>query len=361
MIERARRLIRRRHEKDAIEPAGTAESGIEVPRSVGRAEDEQAVVAADVAIHLGEELIDQGAAGAAPEIVAVGSERIDLIEEKHRRRMIAGEFEKRVQIFLRVAEVEIEDLVDADGEKAGLDLARGGAAEQRLAASGRAVEQHAAADLFAVGLEELRIFQRMNDLHPDLFLDRLHAADVGEGQLWPLRSLASTARLFAFFALRMSSPAQSLFPELLLAVRAGCSARRAPARARDRTAGIEFQCAVVVRVRRRPVSFASVQPREEEMCRREIRMLPRAAPSMRTTASLVLPLRCRIRAMPSLASGRLWLEAEDAVESAARFLQRPLVEAGLGEQQEQGNVFGRNGDSLAEGISLDMARVEAGK
>ena len=91
---RARGLVGRRDEEDAVEAAGAAEGGVEMPRGVGRAEDEQAVVVADVAVHLGEELVDERAAGAALEVVAVGGERVHFVEEKHRGRMGAGEFEE---------------------------------------------------------------------------------------------------------------------------------------------------------------------------------------------------------------------------------------------------------------------------
>src|SRR5687768_9856964 len=75
--------------------------------------------------------------------------------------------------------------MNADGDEVGLDLAGGRPSEQRLAATGRPVKQDAAADLLPVSAEELRVGQRMNDLHPDLFLDRFHSADIAESQLRP--------------------------------------------------------------------------------------------------------------------------------------------------------------------------------
>ena len=93
-----------------------------MPRRIGRAEDEQAVVVAHVAIHLGEELIDERAAGTALQIIAIRSERVYFIEEEHRRCMSAREFEKLVQVLFGITEIEIENLVNADGEEVRLDL-----------------------------------------------------------------------------------------------------------------------------------------------------------------------------------------------------------------------------------------------
>ena len=51
------------------------------------------------------------------------------------------------------------------------DLPGRGAGQVRLAAAGRAVEQDAAADRLAVGPVQLGMVQRVDDLHPDLFLE----------------------------------------------------------------------------------------------------------------------------------------------------------------------------------------------
>jgi hypothetical protein len=54
-------------------------------------------------------------------------------------------------------------------------------ANVRLAAAGRPEEEDASARGLAVRLEEVGLRERMDDLHPNLVLDVLHAADVGEG------------------------------------------------------------------------------------------------------------------------------------------------------------------------------------
>ena len=54
---------------------------------------------------------------------------------------------------------------------AGLDFAGGGAGQVRLAAAGRAVHQNAAADRLAVGLVQLGVLERVDDLQADLVLE----------------------------------------------------------------------------------------------------------------------------------------------------------------------------------------------
>src|SRR5678816_1345547 len=138
-----------------------------MPRSVGGAENQEALVVAHVAIEFGEELIDQGPACAAAEVVSIGSQRIDFIEKKNRRRMPPCGLEKLVHALFGIAHPHVQNLMDTDGKEGRLDLARRRAREQRLAATWRTVEQHAAAQLLAIGLEDGGILERENNLAPD--------------------------------------------------------------------------------------------------------------------------------------------------------------------------------------------------
>jgi hypothetical protein len=95
-----------------------------------------------------------------------------------------------VQLLLALPEPHAEHVLDADGDEAGLDLTGGRAREVRLPAPGRAVQEESSARLLAVHREELRLRQRVDDLHPDLVLDLLHAADVSEAHLRALEHLA---------------------------------------------------------------------------------------------------------------------------------------------------------------------------
>ncbi len=44
------------------------------------------------------------------------------------------------------------------------------------------------------------------------------------------------------------------------------------------------------------------------------------------------------------------IEGEDALEEGAGFIERPLVEAGVGEQEKKRDVVRGNGDGLAERV-----------
>src|SRR5207237_345721 len=77
-----------------------------------------------------------------------------------------------------IANPHFEHVIDADGDEAGPDFARGGPREVRLAAAGRTVHEDAAADRLAVRLVQLRVVEWVNDLQADLVLELVHSADV---------------------------------------------------------------------------------------------------------------------------------------------------------------------------------------
>ena len=85
-----------------------------------------------------------------------------------------------MQVLLADAEPGVEHVLDAHVEERHAALAGGGAGEQRLAAAGRAVEQHAAAGLAPVALEQVRALEREHDRAVDGLLDRVEPADVLE-------------------------------------------------------------------------------------------------------------------------------------------------------------------------------------
>ena len=97
-----------------------------MPRSVGGPEDEKSVVVADIAVHFGEKLVDESSASGSLVVIAVGGEGVDFVEENHRWSVAANELEKGVEIFFGVSEIEVEDLVDSNGEKIRLNFSRSG-------------------------------------------------------------------------------------------------------------------------------------------------------------------------------------------------------------------------------------------
>jgi len=138
-----------------LEPAGPEQRGVDELRAVGQADDEHVVELLD-AVHLGEQLVDDRVADArrvAREGAALPREGVDLVEHDHVQRRVVARLgllhlrlgKERADELLRVADVlghhlgAVDDLGLARSHRASY-LAR----EQRLAAAGRPVEQHAA-------------------------------------------------------------------------------------------------------------------------------------------------------------------------------------------------------------------------
>src|SRR5438270_2754174 len=134
------------------------------------------------------------AAAVEPHVGAVGGERIDLVEEQDARPVASRLFEPLVQIALAAADPHVEDVANADGQERGADLASRSAGEMRFAAARWTVQQNSAPDLFPIRRVQLRMRERMNDFHPNLILDRLHAADVLEADSGPLKIALKRSR-----------------------------------------------------------------------------------------------------------------------------------------------------------------------
>ena len=114
------------------------------------------------------------------ELAALLAERVDLVEEQHARRVRARPLEHLVEVLLALPEPHVEHFVEPDRVEAGVELTGDRTREERLAASGRAVEQQAAAQRLAVHLPQLRVAHRREERELDLALDVVEAADVGE-------------------------------------------------------------------------------------------------------------------------------------------------------------------------------------
>ena len=122
------------------------------------------------------------------------------------RRVFPGQLKRLMEVFFTITDVKIQDLMDSDRDEIGLNFAGGRLADQRFPATRRPIEQHPAPNFFAVGLEESTVLQRINDLHPYLFLDLLHAADSRERNL---RLLDVPAELLLSFS---NSPRTPTYP-----------------------------------------------------------------------------------------------------------------------------------------------------
>src|SRR5262249_1031577 len=134
--------------------------------------------------------------------------------------MLTGAFKEFMKIALALTDPHFEDVVDADGHESRLYFSSGSTCHMRFAASWRAVHQNAAANGFAISLVEFGMFQRVNDLHPNLFLDGVHSSHIFESDGRPFHfSLRPHSRLLpgdapltfvdlAFFGVRSNPQAR---------------------------------------------------------------------------------------------------------------------------------------------------------
>ena len=85
-----------------------------------------------------------------------------------------------MQIALAVSDPHVQHVTDADRDKRGFNFASRCSGQMRFAASGSAIEQNAAADFLAVCCVHFGVFQRIDDLEPNIFFDRFHSSDIGK-------------------------------------------------------------------------------------------------------------------------------------------------------------------------------------
>merc|ERR1719231_2021919 len=109
---------------------------------------------------------------------ALPGDRVDLVEEEHAGRRLARLVEDLAHVRLGLAEPHREQLRTLDADEVRLALVRNRLGEERLAAPGRAVEEHALARGHAKLLELLRVLDGVLHNLLELALDALQAADV---------------------------------------------------------------------------------------------------------------------------------------------------------------------------------------
>ena len=172
-------------EDGAVEAAGATQGAVDVPRRVGRSQDEDPLVLAGHAVELGEQLVDDPAQGRgrAAQPGAGATERVDLVEEQHARRLGAGVGEEVGDVVLALAHPAAEHVREPDGDEPRAELAGDGPGQVGLATAGRAVEQQPAAQGRPVALAQLRVAQRGQEGGLDVRLDLRQPADVGQAQL----------------------------------------------------------------------------------------------------------------------------------------------------------------------------------
>ena len=149
------------------------------------------------AVHLDEHLVERLLAlvvTAAHAGAAVAADRVDLVDEDDRRRGLLGLVEEVAHAARADADEHLDEVRARDRVERHAGLAGDRAGEQRLAGSGRAVQQHALRDARADRLELRGVLQEVLDLLH--LLDRLvGAGDVLERDLGHLLGDELGARL----------------------------------------------------------------------------------------------------------------------------------------------------------------------
>ncbi len=140
-ISRSKRPGRRKRRIDGV-------------RAVGRRHDDH-VAAALEAVHQGEKLRDDALFDLAFDAFAFWRERVDLVEEDDAGRALARVVENLAQLRFALAIEFLNDLRPADVDELGVGFVRHRARQQRLAAAGQPMQQHAFGRRHAETLENL--------------------------------------------------------------------------------------------------------------------------------------------------------------------------------------------------------------
>ena len=105
-----------------------------MPRRVGGCQAKDAIVVGLDAVKLRKKLVDHLPAAAAFHIRPARPQGIHLVKEQHAGLAAPSPVKQRMQVLLAVSNPHVEHVVDADGEKVRVDLARGRASEMRTEA-----------------------------------------------------------------------------------------------------------------------------------------------------------------------------------------------------------------------------------
>lgn len=161
----------------AIETAEAAKSGIDGVGSVGRSHDND-VRAGLHAVHEGEQLGNDSALDLTVGLVTLGGDRVDLVDEDDRRRVLLGLLESLAQVRFRLTSHLGHDLRAVDQEEESASLVGNGTRHECLTGTRRTVHENTTRRLDTDGLEELRMPQRQLNELTDLCHLLAAAADV---------------------------------------------------------------------------------------------------------------------------------------------------------------------------------------
>ncbi len=171
-----------RHHDLTVEPARTQQRRIENVGTVGRGDQDDALVRLE-AVHLDEELVQGLLAlviAAAETGAAMTADRVDFVDEDDAGRVLLRLLEHVAHAARADADEHLDEVGARDREERHIRLARDGARKKRLTGAGRADQQRALRDAAAEALEFLRVLQELDDFL-ELLLGLVDAGDVLEG------------------------------------------------------------------------------------------------------------------------------------------------------------------------------------
>ena len=173
--------VRIGHHDLAVEAAGTQQRGIEHVGTVGRGDQDHALVGLE-AVHLDQQLVQRLLAlviAAAETGATVTADRVDFVDEDDARRILLGLLEHVADARGADADEHFDEVRTGNGEERHVGFARDRARDQGLAGAGRADQQHAARNAAAEALEFAGIAQEFDDLL-QVLLGLVDAGDVLE-------------------------------------------------------------------------------------------------------------------------------------------------------------------------------------
>ena len=150
----------------AVEAAGAQQRRVEDVGPVGGRDHDDVVLELE-AVHLDQQLVEGLLALVVPAAhagAAVASDGVDLVHEDDARRVLLGLLEEIAHTRGAHADEHLDEVGAGDREERHAGLARDGARQQRLARTGRPVQQHALGDARAERLELLGVLEELLDL-----------------------------------------------------------------------------------------------------------------------------------------------------------------------------------------------------
>ena len=175
----------------AVEAAGPAKRFVERLGAVGRCDDHRVLPRLDT-VEQGQQLGDEPLLGFTGDLAALRRDRVDLVDEDDRGRGLRRLLEQLAQPPLALAISRAHDLGSGDVEELGRAFVGDGARQQRLAGSGRTMEQDALGRVDSEALEELWVAKGKLD-HFAQRVDRVaHSAEVIIGNVGPSHTVAVT-------------------------------------------------------------------------------------------------------------------------------------------------------------------------